>query len=126
MDFFLAVFFLLLCGHALADYSLQTDFIAKGKSRLAPPGPVPWYYIMASHELIHGGTVAGVLIMAFLCAGHQPLLVPIAVAIVGSLESVLHFGIDMLKCEGLTNIHQDQAAHVACKLLYSLLFVNVT
>lgn len=27
----MTLFFYLICGHALADYSLQTDFIAKGR-----------------------------------------------------------------------------------------------
>lgn len=98
------MFFYLLCGHALADYSLQTDFIAKGKNRRTPIPGVPWYYIMLSHCLIHGGTVG-------LLTGNIYFAV---------IETILHFIIDVIKCEGYTNIHQDQAAHVVCKVIYSV------
>jgi hypothetical protein len=98
-------FFWLLFGHFLADYALQTDFIAKGKNRHTPIPGVPWYYIMGAHAIIHGGMV-GMFTGSMLFA---------------VLETVLHFGIDVMKCEGYTNIHHDQAAHVGCKLLWAWL-----
>jgi hypothetical protein len=101
------VFFWLLIGHAVADYSLQTDFIAKGKNRhTAIPG-LPWYYIMSAHALIHGGAVG--VITGSLC--------------LSLAETLLHFGIDVLKCEGKTNIHQDQIAHVVCKMVWAAVVV---
>lgn len=34
---------MLLAGHALCDYPLQGDFLAKAKNRAAPLPGVPWY-----------------------------------------------------------------------------------
>jgi hypothetical protein len=92
-------------GHALADYAWQTDFIAKGKNRFTPIPGVPWYYIMAAHSMIHAGMVG-------LFTGRMEFAIA---------EFALHFMIDCMKCEGITNIHHDQAAHTACKLAWSIL-----
>jgi len=64
----------------------------------------PWYYIMLSHALMHGGVVG-------LLTGNIYFAV---------IETILHFIIDIIKCEGYTNIHQDQAAHIVCKAVYSV------
>src|SRR5262249_3284745 len=122
-----AIFLSLLCGHAMADYALQTDFIAKGKSRkLNPDGPVPWYYILAAHALIHGLTV----VMILLATMPIPLCLRglvrcddfiLIAAMLGCGEAVAHWWIDLAKCEGLTDIHQDQLLHVACKAAIAIL-----
>ena len=36
------ILFWLMVGHALADYPLQGDFLAKAKNRTAPIPGVPW------------------------------------------------------------------------------------
>lgn len=59
---------------------------------------------MSAHALIHGGVVG-------LLTGNIYFAV---------FETIIHFVIDVLKCEGYTNIHQDQAAHVVCKIIYSV------
>ena len=94
----------LIAGHALADYPLQTDFIAKGKNHRAPIPGIDWPIILLAHALIHGLTV-------YALTGSAALLV---------LESVLHTVIDWTKCEGLTTFRVDQALHVACKVVYVL------
>lgn len=101
----LTKFFFLLFAHALADYSLQTDFIATGKNRHTPNPHVPWYYIMVAHCMLHAGFVT-------MFTGSLWL---------GVAEFLLHFLLDVLKCEGKTNIHVDQGGHVACKLLWAIL-----
>ncbi|WP_321795974.1 DUF3307 domain-containing protein [Burkholderia sp. BCC1988] len=53
----IAIFFALLVGHALADYPLQGDFLARAKNRFAPVTSVPWYQALAAHALIHMGIV---------------------------------------------------------------------
>lgn len=98
----LITFFYLLAGHALADYSLQTDFIAKGKNRHTSFPGMPWLYVMLAHCLIHAGIVL-LLTNNIWC---------------GLFELVAHFVLDCLKCEGKTNIHHDQIGHVLCKLAY--------
>lgn len=106
-------FFWLLVGHALADFPLQGDFIARGKNRhvkptYIPPGQTPqtiWPYCLSAHALIHAGFVAAI-------TGSFAL---------GLAELVLHWLIDFAKCESWTGIHSDQALHVACKILWVLL-----
>lgn len=102
----LCVFFWLLCGHALADYSLQPDTMALGKDRHLEGNccrTVPWWYWMAAHSLIHGGVVG-------LFSGW---------IVLGVIETILHFIIDCLRCEKLITVHADQLLHVLCKALYA-------
>lgn len=94
--------FLLLCGHALADFSLQTNAMGIGKKRKADPGPVPWYYWLTSHALIHGGVVY-LITQSIVC---------------GIVEVMSHWWIDFLKCEGKINLREDQAYHLLFKITY--------
>lgn len=98
---------LLLVWHALADYPLQGDFLAKAKNANAPIPGVPWWQAMTAHALIHAGGVALVTGSLFL----------------GALEFAAHFVIDEAKCRGLITFNQDQAMHVACKALWGLLLI---
>ena len=98
---------LLLVWHALADYPLQGDFLAKAKNATAPIPGVPWWQAMTAHALIHAGGVA-------LVTGSLLL---------GALEFAAHFVIDEAKCRGLITFNQDQAMHVACKALWVLLLI---
>ena len=52
----IAVLALLFVGHALADYPLQGDFLARAKVRGGIP-EIPWGWALASHAAIHGGAV---------------------------------------------------------------------
>jgi hypothetical protein len=106
----MAMLWWLIVGHALCDYPLQGDSMAKGKNRHTPPFNVPpgqkpgtvWPYWLGSHALIHGGMVA-------LVTGS---------ILLGVCETVAHAIIDILKCENVTNLHIDQLLHVVCKLLW--------
>lgn len=99
---------LLVSGHFLCDYPLQGDFIGKFKNRhlsreaMGFPPHIPWWHLMTAHAFIHAGMVAIIT---------QRLDLAI-------IELVAHFIIDVLKCEGHTNIHIDQALHIWCKLAY--------
>lgn len=109
--------FLLIAGHALADFPLQGDFIAKGKNRhtptTAPPGqkwqPV-WPLVLSAHGLIHGGVVALVTGIWWL----------------GALEAVAHAVIDFGKCEAKYGIYTDQGLHMLCKLVWFAIFLAVS
>ena len=105
-------FFLLLVGHAVADFALQTEIMARLKNRHNKPDNIPngqkyipcWIYWMSSHSLIHAGAVyvvTGSLVWAI-------------------FEFCSHFIIDMLKCENVTNPNQDQISHVWMKVVYAL------
>lgn len=90
---------LLIAGHAIADYPLQGDFLAKAKSRVSPIPGFPWWQALGAHAAIHGGFVAAI-------TGLWWLFIP---------EAVIHFVTDDAKCRGKINLNQDQAIHLACK-----------
>ena len=106
------LFFVLCCGHALADFPLQPDFLARGKNRHTPPFNVPagqkaqviWPHCLTAHALIHAGTV-------WVITGSVTF---------AAIELVAHWWIDFAKCENWTGIHSDQALHYACKAFYCL------
>lgn len=97
--------FWLLVGHALADYPLQGDFLAKAKNRLAPIAGVPWWQALSAHALIHAGFVSAVTGSLWL----------------GLAEFVAHSLIDDAKCRGRLTFNQDQGLHVLCKLAWAAL-----
>jgi hypothetical protein len=106
----------LLIGHALADMVLQPAEMAKGKNRHKKPDYIPegqkfcacWPYWLSAHALTHGAAV-------WIATGSMMLCV---------FEIVVHWIIDFLKCENITNPHVDQALHVLCKVIYVVLYVN--
>lgn len=93
---------LLLAGHALADYPLQGDFLAKAKNRANPIPGVPWLHGLLPHAAIHGGFV-GVI------TGSLAL---------GVVEFIVHCLIDDAKCMGRISYNTDQFLHVACKVAW--------
>ncbi|HMF74292.1 MAG TPA: DUF3307 domain-containing protein [Bryobacteraceae bacterium] len=104
---FARLLLLLLAGHALCDYPLQGDFLARGKNHKAPLPGIPWWQCLAAHSMIHAGAV---------------------MLITGSLwlaltELVIHTATDYAKCDSRITFNQDQAVHVTCKLLWSVLWV---
>ena len=106
------LFFWMICGHAIADYCLQTDWIARGKSWINnPDGKMgePWWRIMAAHALCHGG-ITGLLT---------------GWVVIGVVETVLHYAIDCAKVRGDINGHVDQALHALCKLIYAMILAFI-
>lgn len=100
----------LLMGHAIADFALQSDSMAKGKNRNIVPAYIPpgqalqicWPYWLCAHGLIHGSLV-------YFVTGN---------IWIGLLEAWLHCLIDFGKCENCYGIHQDQTMHLLCKIAY--------
>jgi len=101
--------FLLLAGHALADYPLQGDFLAKAKNRAMPIPGVPFYQALGAHALIHGGVVAIVTGVWWL----------------GLLEVIAHALIDDAKCTGKIGFNGDQFLHVLCKVCWAWIAFNM-
>lgn len=107
------LFFALLIGHAIADFPLQGDAMAKGKNRHNQPSNVPpgqrpvkvWFHYLTAHSLIHSGFVWAITGSIWL----------------GLAECVLHWVIDFIKCENWTNPHGDQLLHIGCKVAYACL-----
>lgn len=118
---FLKLFAALLIGHALCDYPLQGDFLARGKNRFNPIPGVPWFWCLSAHAAIHAGMVWAV-------TGHFYFALT---------ELVFHFAIDDTKCSLMHGpgsgamkpsdnyaaklFNLDQLAHVVCKAAWVLL-----
>lgn len=110
-----SMFFAMMCGHALADYALQNDFMANNKNRnFEPKGYNPaihgakqvfWPWVLTSHALIHGMFVA-------LFTGSTVL---------GLAETAAHWLIDFGKCEKKYGINTDQVLHILSKVLWAYL-----
>lgn len=103
-----ALFVLLVC-HALCDYPLQGDFLAKGKNRFNPLPGVPWYWCLGAHAMIHAGAV-------YLVTGSFGL---------GLLELIAHAAIDDRKCAGKFGFDMDQGLHICCKLLWIVIGISL-
>ena len=124
---FLLNLFILLFLHALADFTFQTDIMAKLKNRgndlkrkqqwLEDPNSIPipsgqkyqltWYYWLTAHALIQGGLIG-------LVFGNWYLAV---------IEFIVHWLIDFLKTNGYTNIHQDQGMHITLRIIYGVVLL---
>jgi len=96
---------LLIFAHAVADYPLQGDFLARAKSRVAPIPGFPWWQALGAHSVIHAGFVGIITGSIWL-----------AVA-----EAAVHFATDDLKCRGKISLNTDQAIHIGCKILWALI-----
>lgn len=93
--------------HAICDYPLQGDFLAKAKNRTAPVPGVPWWQALTAHAAIHAGAIGLVTGSVWLALG----------------ELIAHWLTDDAKCRGQITFNQDQAIHVACKVTWALLSV---
>ena len=101
----------LFAGHYLVDFALQTSAMDQGKNRRSVPkqydpvihGPLQrvWLHYLTAHASIHGLVVGIVLNPTF-----------------GVIEYVLHWLIDVAKCERWFGIHTDQILHLLCKVVY--------
>lgn len=98
---------LLIFAHAMADYPLQGDFLARAKNHTAPICGVPWYHALAAHCTIHAGFVG-------IITGSLAL---------GIAEFFIHAVTDYAKCSGRISYNTDQAIHVGCKICWAVLVV---
>lgn len=113
MEFFqsslLGLIFWLFVGHAIADYALQSDFIAQAKNPKTEVGETFWPWVSGAHALIHGGFVA-------LFTGYW---------ILGLLEVIIHWATDMAKCENAITFKQDQLVHYGCKVVWAIIVFSI-
>lgn len=94
--------FLLIAGHCLADFALQSDFLAQAKNKNTAIGKIFWKHALFAHSAIHGLVVA-------LITGSWVLAVA---------ETVCHAVIDFLKCENKISLNTDQILHYVCKAIW--------
>ena len=114
---FWVVLFALGIGHALADFALQGDFLSQAKNRHADVAKFfgenghprdLWIHALTAHALIHAGAV-------WLVTGS---------VVLAAVELVLHWLIDLAKCENWTSFSTDQYLHLACKAVYAALIAT--
>lgn len=105
MTLFLSQFWWLLVAHAVCDFPLQGDFLAKGKNHRAPIPGVPWFCCLLAHALIHGGAVA-------LLTGYIWL---------GIAETIVHALRDYRKGYGVDEFWEDQILHMIDKVVWAFL-----
>lgn len=94
-------------GHAVADYSLQSDYMAREKVRSQAANRASWVMALSAHALVHAGVV-------WLISGSMVL---------GAAELALHWMIDLAKGERRIGLVTDQLMHLACKGGYVLALV---
>lgn len=99
----------LLVAHAVCDYPLQGDFLARAKNRTAPIPGVPWWQALGAHALIHAGAVGWITGFWWL----------------GVAEFVAHAITDDAKCRGRLTFNEDQGIHAGCKLAWVAVALSV-
>jgi hypothetical protein len=109
---FIQNLFLLICGHAIGDFSLQTEWTAFNKNRHVRDKftevqkktmLVIWPWLLSAHALTHG-------LIVFVVLNRLDLAI---------LESAVHWFVDFGKNEGWYNFHTDQLIHLLTKLLWA-------
>ena len=102
-----ALFFAFAIMHALADFPLQGDYLARMKVREQAGNTSEWLISLTAHSLVQAGGV-------WIISG-SPLL--------GAAELCLHWLIDLGKGEGKFGYATDQMFHLTCKLAYVIVLV---
>lgn len=103
---------MLLIGHAICDFPLQSAWMAAAKSHkhVTIPGETIWPGVLAAHAGIHAGAV-------WLITGS---------AVLGLAEFLAHFVIDWTKCDGRLTFNQDLSLHILCKIAWvTILSLNI-
>lgn len=104
---FTTILCLLVFAHAVADYPLQGEFLARAKNRTAPIPGFPFWQALTAHAVIHGGMVG-------IITGN----IGLALA-----EVAAHWITDDLKCRGKIGLNTDQAIHIVCKIAWAAIAV---
>lgn len=100
----LALFAAFVVVHALADFPLQGEYLARHKSRKGADSRSDWLVALSAHCVIHAGGV-------WLVSGSLSL---------AAVELTLHGLTDLGKGEEKYGLVPDQLLHLACKLGYVL------
>lgn len=111
------LFLALVWGHALGDYPLQGDFLAKAKNQWNEIPGAPWYQALGAHAVIQAGIVAVVM--------HMIGGVDMSSAFwYGLAEFVLHTLTDYGKNDEKYGFNVDQLLHVLAKALYIGIYLS--
>ena len=104
VDHLMLMIVLMTGWHFIADVPLQPAFLASAK-RVGGSDSFPWAFATFAHASMHGFGVAAITQRWEL----------------GAAEIVTHFAIDQGKCRGLYGAKEDQAQHLAWKIVWALL-----
>ncbi len=110
----LVTFLWLFFGHCIADYGLQSNFMAIAKDRHSELGKQYWKTVLSAHSATHAGSVG--LVLHIIAGTSWNVATAFGVA-----EFAVHFLIDFGKCEEWYNFHVDQGLHIACKALWAMI-----
>lgn len=100
---------LMIVGHCIGDYVLQTEFLAQGKSPRfweGAPDKTAWIPVLFAHSVIWTACVMLPLLLIVWPVIGLPFVVCFAANI------VIHFFVDWLKCVGKINMLIDQGIHL--------------
>ncbi len=95
----------LLIAHAIADFGLQSNWLAENKNRHKEDVKGMWVHALLAHSLIHAG-----LTLAFTGSMFYAVVILIT-----------HYLIDLGKCEKLYGVHTDQILHYFIILILCLI-----
>ena len=93
--------------HALADFPLQGEYLARVKQRSNAVSFNEWFVALSAHSLIHAGGV-------WIISGS---------VLYGLAELFLHWLIDFGKGSGRYGFATDQLLHIGCKAVFVVLMV---
>ena len=96
---------LLFAGHALCDYPLQGDYLAKSKNQKLCGDSAGLQLHLFYHAMIQGAMV----------------LLVTSSSVLAIAEILIHGITDWAKCEGKITGRVDQAIHIGCKLAWALI-----
>lgn len=100
----------LIFSHFLADYGLQTEYVALNKGKNLWP--------MLAHCSINAFIVVLSIILYGFMVTSAPLAFVFNLAVtLGCYEFVMHFIIDTLKCNNVIGYNTDQLCHIIAKIL---------
>lgn len=103
-----ALFFAFAIAHALADFPLQGDYLAREKQRSNAASSREWFIALTAHSLIHAGGV-------WIVSGS---------VVLAAVELFMHWLIDLGKGEGKYGYATDQLLHLACKGVYVVILAQ--
>lgn len=112
------IILLMVVGHCIGDYVLQTDFLAKAKSQKFwedTKDKDGWIPVLLAHSAIWTACIMSPLLIHVWPTIGWPFLICFVVNI------HIHFFVDWLKCVGKTNMLIDQGIHLVQIIITSAL-----
>jgi hypothetical protein len=108
---FVNLAWLLVCGHFVADFALQTEDVSLGKDIAGNYLGLPWYYWLIGHAATHGLVVS--LVTGFFW--------------LGMVETAIHATLDRAKSRGLFGLGAThcQLLQLMCKVAWAAIAVKV-